>query len=288
MAGGLETERVLLDDAHKPLREFWNSNASWFNAAPGRRTPALVENLLEGIEQEEGACRRVLDLACGAGRTTRELNHRLKPSEGTAGVDLSDVMIRTARSEARVEDAQTLSFHEAAAEDLPFEDASFELAFCNLGLMIFPDPTAALDELGRVLTATGEFRATVWGRKDHTTLVTLMPRVAEMLEIPLERPARSNFHLGNEQALANVAEGTGLALSRARPVTLRFPFDGGKDACAQMGIAMDSPSTRLTVLTEAQRQQLVDGCEAEAERLLALDHGALIMDLLIAEFRPRH
>jgi len=286
MQPGTKTEPVSLDEAHRPLREFWNSNASWFNASPGQRTPALVEPLLAGLQQRKGACNRVLDLACGAGRTTRALHEQLAPSEGSVGVDLSDVMIHAARSEGDGENDGDIVFHEAPAENLPFAAETFDLAFCNLGLMIFPDPSAALAEVRRVLALDGEFRATVWGREEHTTLVTLLPRVARSLGIALERPARSNFHLGSEAALRAAAVGTGMQLSRARPVTFRFPFASGRDACAQMGIAQDSPSPRLATLSDAERCRLVDGCEAEAGALLARSEGALVMDLLIGEFLP--
>ncbi|HCP44670.1 MAG TPA: hypothetical protein DIU15_01350 [Deltaproteobacteria bacterium] len=275
-----------LDSAHTSLREFWNTSATWFNASPGQRTPALVAHLLTGLEERKQRCQRVLDLACGAGRTTRAIHQELRPTSGTAGVDLSDVMIRAAREESSQTEALAVSFHEAPAQALPFHDESFDLAFCNLGLMIFPDTTAALREVRRVLQPEGLFRATVWGREEHTTLVTLMPRVASSLDIALERPARSNFHLGSSDALASAAVGTGFVLSEARPVALEFPFDNGSDACNQMGISMESPSPRLAGLAHAERQHLVDGCEKEADRLLDLSHGTLTMDLLIGEFRP--
>jgi hypothetical protein len=84
--------------------------------------------------------------------------------------------------------------------------------------------------------------------------------------------------------LEAAAEGSFMRLQQARPVVLSFPFDDGRSACEEMGISVDSPSPRLTTLGDDHRRRLVEGCVAEADRLLADSGGALVMDLLVAEF----
>jgi SAM-dependent methyltransferase len=46
---------------------------------------------------------------------------------------------------------------EADGERIPFRDASFDLVFCDHGVMTFADPTRAVPEVARVLRPGGRF-----------------------------------------------------------------------------------------------------------------------------------
>ena len=54
------------------------------------------------------------------------------------------------------------SFVEGNAQDLPFEDAEFDIAVSNLGICHVPDQPRALLEARRVLRSGGRFAMTVW------------------------------------------------------------------------------------------------------------------------------
>jgi demethylmenaquinone methyltransferase/2-methoxy-6-polyprenyl-1,4-benzoquinol methylase len=88
---------------------------------------------------------RVLDVACGTGAVTREL--RRQWGCRVVGLDQSREMLAVAR--ARGDDSVELV--EASAEELPFEDATFDgLTFTYL-LRYVDDPSATMRELARVL-----------------------------------------------------------------------------------------------------------------------------------------
>lgn len=101
---------------------------------------------------------RILDLGCGAGRTTFGL-HRAG-YRSLVGVDLSAPLIRQARRTAARRGLK-LRFREADACELPFESKSFEgCLFSFNGLMTIPRRSRrlrALREIRRVLVPGGCF-----------------------------------------------------------------------------------------------------------------------------------
>jgi SAM-dependent methyltransferase len=96
----------------------------------------------------------VLDVPCGGGVALRGL----RPGQGLAYVaaDLSPRMLartREAADERGVGDQVTTVECDVAA--LPFEEASYDLVVSFTGLHCFPDPRAAVLEMGRVLRPGG-------------------------------------------------------------------------------------------------------------------------------------
>lgn len=76
------------------------------------------------VAQREGRPARVLDVACGTGRTLTQLRAALPDAELT-GVDLSPWYLRAARE--RLGTDPRLTLREAPAEELPFDDGAFDV-----------------------------------------------------------------------------------------------------------------------------------------------------------------
>ena len=55
-----------------------------------------------------------------------------------------------------------ISFQQADALDLPFEDASFDLVVCQFGVMFFPDKVRGNSEARRVLRDGGRYLVAIW------------------------------------------------------------------------------------------------------------------------------
>jgi len=101
---------------------------------------------------------RVLDVGCGPGALTAELVGRLG-SGAVAAVDPSEPFVAAARE--RFPDVR---IERAAAERLPFPDASFDTALAQLVVHFMGDPVAGLREMARVTRERGVVAACVW---DH-------------------------------------------------------------------------------------------------------------------------
>jgi len=105
---------------------------------------------------------RALDVACGTGALTHVISEAVRPGGFVVGVDISPDMLGLAR---RLSDGKrpAIEWRECDAQFLPFEDAIFDIAFCQLGLMFVADKVAALKEMYRVLKPAGRLGLMVWG-----------------------------------------------------------------------------------------------------------------------------
>jgi SAM-dependent methyltransferase len=104
----------------------------------------------------DGAGRRVLDVGCGPGALTAEL---LKEFETVSAVDPSEPFVAAARARFPQLDVQ-----HAAAETLPFDDDTFDVAAAQLVVNFTADPVVGLVEMARVTRRDGLIAASVW---DH-------------------------------------------------------------------------------------------------------------------------
>ncbi len=98
----------------------------------------------------------LLDLACGTGLVTFQLQNLAKPGGLVVGLDLSPAMLTVAnrkmhtfRGECRVD------FVRAAGEFLPFREGTFRYATIGLALRNFGDKLAVFRETLRVLLHSG-------------------------------------------------------------------------------------------------------------------------------------
>jgi ubiquinone/menaquinone biosynthesis C-methylase UbiE len=103
----------------------------------------------------------VLETAAGTGVVTRALGS-LIPHTRIVATDLNVPMLEYAS--ARKGLPQHTEFKEADAQNLPFEDRSFDAVVCQFGAMFFPDRVQGYREARRVLRPGGRFIFNVWDR----------------------------------------------------------------------------------------------------------------------------
>src|SRR5262245_2652307 len=98
----------------------------------------------------------VLDVGSGTGTLSVAARRRVGPNGSVHGVDASPEMVTAATSKSQRSGLQ-VTFAVAAAQSLPFSDASFDVVLCSLALHHLPPETraAALAEMRRVLKPGG-------------------------------------------------------------------------------------------------------------------------------------
>ncbi len=104
----------------------------------------------------------VLETAAGTGVLTRALAAKLPASAIYMVTDLNQPMLDYAAS--RQGSDNRLTWRQADALALPFEDKVFDLVLCQFGAMFFPNRIAGYKEARRVLKPGGKFLFNVWDR----------------------------------------------------------------------------------------------------------------------------
>jgi len=102
---------------------------------------------------------RVLDVACGSGNGALAAARRAWGN--TVGTDFVPALLERARERAAAERLD-VEFVEADAQDLPFDDASFDVTMSIFGVMFAPDQEKAAAELLRVTKPGGRVGISSW------------------------------------------------------------------------------------------------------------------------------
>jgi demethylmenaquinone methyltransferase/2-methoxy-6-polyprenyl-1,4-benzoquinol methylase len=103
---------------------------------------------------------RILDVATGTGMVTAELRRRADCS--VVGLDQSKEMLAAARVRF-ANDASRVELVEGQAEELPFDDESFDALTVTYLLRYVDDPPATLRELARVVRPGGRVASLEFG-----------------------------------------------------------------------------------------------------------------------------
>lgn len=126
--------------------------------------PLIFEPYAEDLSRRAAdlSPRAVLEIAAGTGVVTRALAPKLPPEACYVVTDLNQPMLDHAAS--RQQPDPRLTFRQADAMALPFEDGSFDVVCCQFGAMFFPDRVSAYREARRVLKQGGRLLFSVWDR----------------------------------------------------------------------------------------------------------------------------
>ena len=127
---------------------------------------------LAGLDEGE----RVLDVATGTGIVARTA----APVVGSAGsvdaVDLNRSMLALARKlAAGLKPA--IEWRLGSAQELPYQDATFDVVFCQQGLQFFPDRPGALAEMYRVLAPGGRIALSLMRSVEHNPSYSILADV---------------------------------------------------------------------------------------------------------------
>ncbi|GAA5911790.1 hypothetical protein JCM6882_003355 [Rhodosporidiobolus microsporus] len=132
--------------------------------------PAVRLLQQSGLLADERRGLAVLDLASGAGVMTSVI----KAQRDDVNVVMSDVdagVLELAKKRAEEGGWENVEIKEANALDLPFDAASFDYVFVNLGVQFFPDQAKALSEIHRVLRPASTLSYTAWLTVPFLTLL---------------------------------------------------------------------------------------------------------------------
>ncbi|HEX6586977.1 MAG TPA: class I SAM-dependent methyltransferase [Solirubrobacterales bacterium] len=151
----------------------------------------------------------VLDVACGSGNATIPA---ARTGAEVTGLDLTPELLEAGRVNA-AEAGVKIDWVEGDAEQLPFDDASFDVVISVFGCMFAPDHRKAAEEIARVLRPGGRIAVCAWtpdgsiGRFFALT-ASHMPPPPEGFQPPVL--------WGSEDHVRELFDGTGIELELER------------------------------------------------------------------------
>jgi len=218
------------------LRESWE----YYNEIAGRYDymyeeaywklyHVVVERLVEDHVKMAG---KALDLGTGTGKWALYLAEK---GHEVVAVDLAKEMLKVASMKANIADLR-ISFIHSNAENLPFENESFDIVLAMGDLLSYAkDPIKVLNESHRVLKTGGLLLATVdnsWAFL-HDFLSSgeyiMAKRLIEQGEIPIGDRSVSNKGFITKPYFSNEIESflnsTGLDLVDIASIVAFYPYD---------------------------------------------------------------
>jgi len=135
--------------------------------------------------------------ASGVGDPALSIASKVGPSGHVIATDVGPDMMSFAAELAAQQNLRNIEFREAAADSLPFADASFDIVTCRFGAMFFPDLQRALRECRRVLKPGGKVVFIVWGVREQPFTSTTVGVLLKYVQPPEPDPdAPSMFMFG--------------------------------------------------------------------------------------------
>src|SRR5689334_15754741 len=160
---------------------------------------------------------RVLDVACGTGNLALPAA-RLGAS--VTGVDIAPNLIEQARETARREGLNA-QFDEGDAENLPYDNASFDAVVTMFGAMFAPRPELVAAELKRVCRPGGTIAMANW---TPTGFIGQMFKITSSY-VPPPPNMPSPVLWGDEEVVRKrLSDGTSDLQTTRQMMTFRFPF----------------------------------------------------------------
>ncbi len=158
----------------------WDYSSPHYDTGWEQQLWPAQERLLEKANLKKGE--KVLDISCGTGLVTFPIAKTVGSEGEIVAIDLSEGMIEKATEEAKKKGMSNIIFEHMDAEELEFPDSTFDIAINSLGLMYYPNPDKAIEEMYRVVKPGGRATALVWGRRSACGWAELFPIVDRRVE----------------------------------------------------------------------------------------------------------
>ena len=171
----------------------------------GPVTTAMIDRLDIADDQQH------LDIASGTGEPGLTIA-KLAPDGRVVLTDLSPEMLDVAARRAEEQGVTNIETAVCSADDLPFDDATFDSVSVRFGYMFFPDLPKATAEFARVLKPGGRLCASVWVKPDANPWTSIaMQAIGTEVELAPPDPDGPNmFRCAASGSVAALYEAAGL------------------------------------------------------------------------------
>ena len=134
-----------------------------------------------------------LDIASGTGEPGLSIARR-SPKGRVVLTDLSAEMLDVAARRARAQGVANVETEVCSADDLPFDDGTFDSVSVRFGYMFFPDMATATAEFVRVLKPGGRLCSSVWVKPEDNPWTSIaMQAISTEVVLPPPDPDGPNM-----------------------------------------------------------------------------------------------
>ena len=204
----------------------WDKAADAYEVSWREQIAPSQQRLLELADLRPGES--VLDVACGTGLVTFPAARAVGSGGEVVGTDISEAMVQAAAQRAAELGLTNASFQRMDAEELRFQEESFDAALCGLGLMYVPDPLAAMRGQLRVLRRGGRAVSAVWGARRKCGWAEIFPIVDARVRTEV---CPLFFQLGTGDAQETVFEMAGFTNVRSARISTLMRYETAEEAC---------------------------------------------------------
>lgn len=178
--------------SHQSNQEYYDAFSKGYERIRGPNEPGGYHDLLDGLEagyvERFGLGRDVLEVGCGTGLVLQRIAEFARTA---TGVDLSPGMLEKAR-------ARGLEVKQGSATELPFPDASFDVACSFKVLPHVPEIDKALTEMARVVRPSGVVLAEFYNPRSFRGLIKRMGPRLRVAKGTHEGNVYTRFHTPRE------------------------------------------------------------------------------------------
>ena len=119
--------------------------------------PSISSHLVRTLNVHSGE--DVLDIACGNGNTAITAGRK---GANVTGIDITTELLDLAVEEAKIAQVYGITWKEGDAQNLPFEDESFDVVLSTFGHMFAPQADLVAKEMIRVTKKDGRIGFATW------------------------------------------------------------------------------------------------------------------------------
>jgi SAM-dependent methyltransferase len=224
--------------------------AQVYDSFVGRYGEALGRQLVARAGLDAGM--RALDVGAGTGKLTAVLAASLGEANVSA-VDPSEPFVEALGSRF-----PAAEIAQAAAEELPFADGSFDAVFAQLVVNFMGDPERGVNEMRRVTVDGGVLAASVWDYPGEMTMLTTFWRTAAALDPAgvAESDERTRMPFDEPGELAALWRKAGLREVQDGEIVVSVPYSSFEELWKPFTLGVGPAGAYTTALHPDEREDL--------------------------------